>query len=796
MDKAFNDNIRPLLDLADKLTGLLKGTEIKLPIIASCGMQSHGKSSTLESITHISLPQGESTVTLCPIKICLRNAKSDKEYARIKFEVESEENYEIINLSEISKKIIEYQNKVKKKNNIPEETKKLFDEVIQVEVNRKNAPNLTLYDLPGLNHMEELQKDSEEINEKYLKQEETTVLWVTNSFEEIYNYHIVRWMKNIPNYQKRFNPILTKVDYYVDNPDKSIGLRLEEINSLGLKNKPALIINRAGSNLNLSYEEMEKKELEMINEINNINNYPNIYKGVGELVNHLIELQREYLELSFPDLITKINREITINENELNKLPKECKNERDFFDMFYECMDNFSKILEKKMYSLKCENGVPEENLMKYHIHIKFREIIENTKIKMSQLFTKPFCDEVTHNIIQSSVDNISILEDKVPFNQLIKPKIINILSDFETTILDIFDYMTNQIYSLIDNAFGFYKNLKYKVETLFKDYANEQKEKVQNFYKEIYYLETENVLTYNNDLVNKLNSLNKEINYSLLGKKLKRIKEEDEEEEDKKENNIKNNNIENEKNNNKIEENIKDKIELKEEEKNGNILNKKKKKKMLKRIAKIKDDIFNNDFGEIVKKSFLGTSNITSSLIRIVSNYENEVNARYFDSNEFTGRLQIAYRPEEISTTNERIKNPDLDKFYDETKYEFIPGFQYIEKDKLDEFKKLIKEGKIEIKTANVITKMVTYLEIMLNRVLDMIFLNIKKYLYDKLTDKDMINHIKKEIHLLKFEECKNLVEISPEVTNKRKKYTDNIQKFKEAKIMVSKLKEINMQI
>ena len=155
-------------------------------------------------------------------------------------------------------------------------------------------------------------------------------------------------MKNIPNYQKRFNPILTKVDYYVDNPDKSIGLRLEEINSLGLKNKPALIINRAGSNLNLSYEEKKKKELEMINEINNINNYPNIYKGVGELVNHLIELQREYLELSFPDLITKINREITINENELNKLPKECKNERDFFDMFYECMDNFSKILEKK----------------------------------------------------------------------------------------------------------------------------------------------------------------------------------------------------------------------------------------------------------------------------------------------------------------------------------------------------------------------------------------------------------------------------------------------------------------
>ena len=48
MDKAYNDNIRPLLDLADELSSLLKGTNIKIPKIASCGMQSHGKSSTLE----------------------------------------------------------------------------------------------------------------------------------------------------------------------------------------------------------------------------------------------------------------------------------------------------------------------------------------------------------------------------------------------------------------------------------------------------------------------------------------------------------------------------------------------------------------------------------------------------------------------------------------------------------------------------------------------------------------------------------------------------------------------------
>ena len=84
MDKEYNENIRPLLDLADKLAPILKGTKIKIPRIASCGMQSHGKSSTLESITHISLPKGDGTVTICPIKISLRKATSEEEYARIK----------------------------------------------------------------------------------------------------------------------------------------------------------------------------------------------------------------------------------------------------------------------------------------------------------------------------------------------------------------------------------------------------------------------------------------------------------------------------------------------------------------------------------------------------------------------------------------------------------------------------------------------------------------------------------------------------------------------------------------
>ena len=284
MDKSYNDEIRPLLDLADKLTVLLKGTPIRIPRIASCGMQSHGKSSTLESITHISLPKGDGTVTICPIKISLRNTRGD-EFARIKFELDDEEKYEKISLDSIADKINEYQNKVKEENNVKEKEVQLFDKVIQVEVNRKNAPNLTLYDMPGLNFSENLRKKSEEINEKFLKEEETTVLLVISGSEEVTNSYAPDWMNKIPGYKKRFNAIVTKADFL---KNKDLKVYLEQIDSLQLENPPSLIINKFKEFENLSYQDMEKKELELIEQIPKIKKFPYVNKGMQSLIQQLI----------------------------------------------------------------------------------------------------------------------------------------------------------------------------------------------------------------------------------------------------------------------------------------------------------------------------------------------------------------------------------------------------------------------------------------------------------------------------------------------------------------------------
>ena len=78
-------------------------------------MESHDKSRKLESITHISLPDGDATLTVFIIKISLRNEKSSEEYARIKFEIENEDKYQKISLDEIADKLMNIKIKSEKR---------------------------------------------------------------------------------------------------------------------------------------------------------------------------------------------------------------------------------------------------------------------------------------------------------------------------------------------------------------------------------------------------------------------------------------------------------------------------------------------------------------------------------------------------------------------------------------------------------------------------------------------------------------------------------------------------------
>ena len=781
MIEQLNSRIRPLLDVYEELKHTLKLAKINEPKIATCGMQSHGKSSTLESITKIELPTKAETCTICPIKICLREIKGE-EYFTIKIEEEENEdgnendkdNEKNTNLKKIKEKIDDCQDKIKQKYNLKDQsiTQKCY---IQLNVYKNDVPNLNLYDLPGVTFVDEIKEEAEKIYEKYLDEKETTVLLILNGSDDLTNSSVTDWMKkkNIKNYRSRFIPVVAKADKITNFEGK-----YKQLNSLGLINKPCLIINK--NNDSKEFKKLsEEDEVKKINEIiPNINKF-DVNIGRKQLIEELIKIQFEHYKENVKNMKETLNSEIKEKKDLLEKLPPECDDKNEFCDLFIDLLEELLKSFNEDI--KKYKKG-PEGNLLKYEIQNEYGIYIQRSKEKVNELLTLDFCNYVTNNVKQINSDNIKIREDEIPFQLLIIPRLKDILNVFEEVIESIYKKIKSKIEEYLKNAFSKYINLKSEIVRLYNKYSEAQYNKMLKFYKEICLLETKNITSFDLELNYKCNALVRKILHFLYkGNEL--------------DNNT--NSIEDEKKDlNQIQkkdnkEDTSDNVISDEKEdiikgvKNINKLIVKKFKELTKdTIEKLNLEVNQNpNYKENVKKKFDQYKSDITQIIGMINNYEVEQLTRIYDSLGCKGRPKLAYEPENITTFDERIEDLNLT---DDEGYEFIPGFQYIKNKNLNDFINLFKSGQVLPKTANTVVKMVVYAEVMCNRTIDVIFLAIQNYLYDNLTNRGMCEYLRNEVHKLlikqEFEESKKLLEVNREVAEEIKQCKIKIKKFEAA--------------
>ena len=808
MIEILNSRVRPLLDVYEDLKNTLKLVEINEPKIATCGMQSHGKSSTLESITKIELPTKAETCTICPIKVCLREIKGE-EYFTIQIEEEKDLNKQNINeqenrnenniennnennienniekntnLKEIKKKIDECQEKIKKKYNLKDQsiTQKCY---IQLGVYKNDVPNLNLYDLPGVTFVDEIKEEAENIYEKYLDDEETTVLLILNGSDDLTNSSVTDWMKKkkIKNYKSRFIPIVAKADKITNFEGK-----YKQLNSLGLINKPCIIINKNNESKEfkkLSSEDEVKKIKEIIPNIDKFN----VNIGRKQLIEELIKIQFNHYKENFKNMKETLNSEIKKKKEILDKLPPDCDDKNEFYDNFLDLLEEMLKEFNENIKMLK--KG-PEGNLLKFEIHDEYGVYIKKSKEKVNEFFTLEFCNYVTSNIKQVNSDNITIKEDEIPFQRLITPKIEEILNVFEEVIDSIYRKIKAKIEEYIKNSFIKYTNLKIEVIKLYNKYSDNQYNKMQKFYKELCLLETKNISSFDLELNYKCNVLVRKIlNFLYKGNDLSEKNDSD--------NNNENKDIINDqkKEEDKVDtsDNVisDDKEDIIKGVKNINNLIMNKLKVLTKdTINKLNLEVKQNtNYKENIKNKFDQYKNDITQIVGMINNYEVEQLTRMYDSLGCKGRPKLSYEPENIITFDERIEDINLN---DNEGYEFIPGFQYIKNKNLNDFINLFKSGEVLPKTANTVVKMVVYAEVMCNRVIDIIFLAIQNYLYDDLTNSGMCKYLRNEVHKLlikrDFEENKKLLEINKEIAEEIKDCKIKIKKFEAALEKVNK--------
>ncbi|XP_067897321.1 interferon-induced GTP-binding protein Mx3-like [Heterodontus francisci] len=214
MDTAFYNEyehkVRPCIDVIDSLRALGVDKDLGLPAIAVIGDQSSGKSSVLEALSGISLPRGSGIVTRCPLELKLKNVKKENVWnGRISYK----------DYSNILKNATEVEQEIRKAQNIiAGQGLGISCELISLEIESANVPDLTLIDLPGIarvavgNQPLNIGDQIKRLIKTFIQRQETINLVVVPCNVDIATTEALKMAQEVDPSGERTLGILTKPD--------------------------------------------------------------------------------------------------------------------------------------------------------------------------------------------------------------------------------------------------------------------------------------------------------------------------------------------------------------------------------------------------------------------------------------------------------------------------------------------------------------------------------------------------------------------------------------------------------
>ncbi|KFP83624.1 Interferon-induced GTP-binding protein Mx, partial [Apaloderma vittatum] len=140
--RQYVGKVRPCIDLIDSLRALGIEKDLALPTIAVIGDQNSGKRSILEALSGVALPRGDDNVTPCPLELKLKRIPATQAWkGKICF---CNASTELQDASEVKEALRKVQNAV-----TPTKSA-ISEELISLEIQSPQVPDLTLIDLPGI----------------------------------------------------------------------------------------------------------------------------------------------------------------------------------------------------------------------------------------------------------------------------------------------------------------------------------------------------------------------------------------------------------------------------------------------------------------------------------------------------------------------------------------------------------------------------------------------------------------------------------------------------------------------
>ncbi|KAJ8388548.1 hypothetical protein AAFF_G00132620 [Aldrovandia affinis] len=214
LDQHYEEKVRPCIDLIDSLRSLGVEKDLALPAIAVIGDQSSGKSSVLEALSGVALPRGSGIVTRCPLVLKLKKVKRGQPWTgKLTFKHNNQTIiYALKSPKEVGKAVSTAQEVIAGKG------EGISHEMITLEIESTEVPDLTLIDLPGIarvavgNQPKDIGEQIKRMIHKFIGRQETISLVVVPANIDIATTEALKMAKEVDPSGQRTLGILTKPD--------------------------------------------------------------------------------------------------------------------------------------------------------------------------------------------------------------------------------------------------------------------------------------------------------------------------------------------------------------------------------------------------------------------------------------------------------------------------------------------------------------------------------------------------------------------------------------------------------
>lgn len=501
MDQEYH-KIRPIIDVFDKMREILRNEDIDMPKIVVVGDQSSGKSSVLESITGLQLPRGQNTVTRCPTVIQLKRA-ANKSSESATLWIEREENTKTVSLSELSEAISE-----KQKILIEREHVEITKTSINIRVSKENAPDLTLYDLPGITYKNDnLITTIREIIKKYTAGLNTIILMILPANCDLTTSEALSIIKSQKEYRSRTIAVITKIDL----AEKGILRKIVE-NELELKYDPIVVRNRTQEEIDnkTEWNEIRIKEKDLINNHDELKQLSEECKGTHYLIGRLINLQKGILFEASITIKEELTKKLLYYENEYSKLPKPVNTHSEKLDLFKSCLRKFVDWIKNSM-----DNNISLEKEKEYNIPARLREYFDafnSTFTKTREtFFSKEFCEKIDFMIKESRGLLLQNFINPKVFEKLIIAEIRTGIEKNSKLIDKVQIYILKILHDYCSQSFNNYPYLEKNISNDLIRVMAKQRKKVEEIISELRECECSAPFTSSGEYSEMYNSLLKE---------------------------------------------------------------------------------------------------------------------------------------------------------------------------------------------------------------------------------------------------------------------------------------------